>query len=101
MSDFEGLDLQAVEDQMDDVEGDEEGSNRVVLGVLDGSTPPEEWVDAVDRGAVLVLNVEGDLNELAATFARDVKDAGGELMHFRGFLVVTPPGVAIDADRLG
>ncbi|WP_241996951.1 DUF5779 family protein, partial [Halorubrum sp. SD626R] len=22
------------------------------------------------------------------------------LMHFRGFLVVTPPGVAIDTDRL-
>jgi len=25
---------------------------------------------------------------------------GGELMHFRGFLVVTPPGVTIDTDRL-
>jgi hypothetical protein len=46
------------------------------------------------------MNVEGDLNELAAGFARDVKDVGGELMHFRGFLVVTPPGVTIDADRL-
>lgn len=100
MTDFEGLDLQAVEDQMDDVDEDGEGSNRVVLAVLDGSTPPEDWIEAVDSGAVLVLDVDGDLNELAATFARDVKEAGGELMHFRGFLVVTPPGVAIDTDRL-
>lgn len=100
MTDFEGLDLQAVEDQMDDVEEDGDGSNRLVLAILDGSTPPNEWVEAVDDGAVLVLNVDGDLNELAAAFARDVKDAGGELMHFRGFLLVTPPGVAIDTDRL-
>lgn len=100
MGEFDGLDLQAVEDQMDPAEGDGEGSGRVVLAVLDGSTPPEEWVGAVTDGAVLVLNVDGDLNELAANFARDVKEVGGELMHFRGFLVVTPPGVAIDTDRL-
>jgi hypothetical protein len=100
MGDFEGLDLQSVEAELDD--GDEPGgSSRVVLGVLDGTTDPEEWVRTVGDGAVLVLNVEGDLNELAAGFARDVKEAGGELMHFRGFLVVTPPGVEIDADRLG
>ena len=99
MSDFDGLDLQSVEEELDDeVEG--AGSGRVVLGVLDGATPPEEWVETVDDGAVLVLNVEGDLNELAAGFARDVKEGGGELMHFRGFLIVTPPGVDIDADRL-
>lgn len=100
MSDFEGLDLQAVEDQMDEGDDGKEGSNRVVLAVLDGSTPPEEWLEMIDGGAVLVLDVDGDLNELASTFARDVKEAGGELMHFRGFLVVTPPGVAIDRDRL-
>ncbi len=99
MSDFDGLDLQTVEDQIDDdVEGASAG--RVVLGVLDGSTPPEEWAETIEDGAVLVLNVEGDINELAAGFARDVKEAGGELMHFRGFLIVTPPGVRIDADRL-
>ncbi|MCU4799599.1 DUF5779 family protein [Halobacteria archaeon HArc-gm2] len=100
MSDFEGLDLQAVEDQMDEGNEGEEGSNRVVLAVLDDSTPPEEWLDMIDDGDVLVLDVDGDLNELASTFARDVKEGGGELMHFRGFLVVTPPGVAIDRDRL-
>ncbi len=99
MSEFEGLDLQSVEDQL---ETDEEGggSTRVVLGLLDGTTPPDEWLATVGEGSVLVLNVQGDLNKLAAGFARDVKDAGGELMHFRGFLVVTPPGVDIDADRL-
>lgn len=96
---FDGLDLQAVEDQLED-EDDERASERVVLGVLDGTTPPEEWIDLVESGTVLVLNVEGDLNELAASFARDVKEGGGELMHFRGFLIVTPPGVDIDADRL-
>ena len=100
MSDFDGLDLRSVEDQLDTEEGDGGGSGRVVLGILDGTTPGEEWLEAVGDRSVLVLDVEGDLNELAADFARDVSEAGGELMHFRGFLVVTPPGVEIDADRL-
>jgi hypothetical protein len=99
MTDFDGLDLQSVEDELDE-ETEGEGTNRIVLGVLDGTTPPEEWVETIDSGAALVLNVEGDLNELAAGFARDVKETGGELMHFRDFLVVTPPGVTIDANRL-
>ena len=79
MSDFDGLDLQAVEDQM---AADEEtgGSHRVVLGVLDGTTD--------------------DINALASGFARPVKEAGGDLMHFRGFLIVTPPTVSIDKSRL-
>jgi hypothetical protein len=97
MSDWD-LDLRDAEEQMDEAyaaDGD------VVLGVLDGETEPEEWVRSVDYGNTLVLSIEGDLNELAAGFARDVKDMGGDLMHFRGFLVVTPPGVDIDTDRLG
>ncbi|WP_436935239.1 DUF5779 family protein [Halovenus marina] len=98
MGDFDGLDLQSVEDQLD--EGESVDSDRIVLGVLDGSTPDEEWLSVIESNAILVLNVEGDLNELAAGFARQIKDAGGELMHFRGFLIVTPPGVSIDADRL-
>jgi hypothetical protein len=98
MSDFD-LDLQSAEDQLDFEDGD--GAPQVELGVLDGETDPEEWTEAVlERGSVLVLNVDGDLNRLAAAFARDVKNEGGELMHFRGFLVVVPPGVRIDADRL-
>jgi len=99
MSEFDGLDLQSVEDHIDGGD-DDGGSGRVVLGVLDGTTPAEEWVETVVEESVLVLNVEGNINELAAGFARDVKEAGGELMHFRGFLIVTPPGVDIDAGRL-
>ncbi|PSQ42138.1 hypothetical protein BRD07_04125 [Halobacteriales archaeon QS_9_68_42] len=90
------LDLQTAEGELD--EPDEGG--RVVLGVLDGSTNDDEWVDHVENDDVLVLNVEGDLNELAAGFARDVRDMGGELMHFREFLVISPPGREIDTDRL-
>jgi hypothetical protein len=93
------LDLQTAEGELD-VPEQEGGDGRVVLGVLDGSTPPEEWTETVAGGNVLVLNVDGDLNELAAGFARDVRDMGGELIHFRGFLVVSPPGVDIDTDRL-
>jgi len=94
------LDLQTVEEELDEEDG-EEGDSRVVLGVLDGTTPDEEWLAVVGRGDTLVLDVEGDLNELAAGFARDVSEAGGDLMHFRGFLVVTPPDVSIDASRVG
>lgn len=97
MGDFD-LDLQAVEDQIDD--SDAEGSARIVLDILDGTTPDEEWLSIVDGGAVLVLSVDGDVNELAAGFARDVRDMDGELVHFRGFLLVAPPGVQIDTDRL-
>ncbi|MXR52577.1 hypothetical protein GRX03_13280 [Halovenus sp. WSH3] len=99
MGDFDGLDLQSVEDQLGDEEG-VDGGGRIVLGVLDGTTPSEEWVDLVDDGAVLVLDVDGDLNELGSGFAREVSQGGGNLVHFRGFLVVTPPGVTIDTDRL-
>jgi len=95
MGDFE-LDLQTAEGELDDPGA----GGRVVLGVLDGSTDPDEWVEHVKRDDVVVLNVEGDLNDLAAGFAREVRDYGGELMHFRGFLVVSPPDREIDTDRL-
>ena len=95
MSDFD-LDLQSAEGEMDG----EEGGDRVVLGVLDGTTDPSEWVAAVDAGNALVLDIEGELPELAEGFAPQVKEMGGELMHFRGFLVVTPPGTEIDTGRL-
>lgn len=99
MGNFDGLDLQSVEDHLTDEDGSD-GGGRVVLGVLDGTTPPEEWVDLVEDGSVLVLNVDGDLNELGSEFARDISQQGGNLVHFRGFLVVTPPGVTIDTNRL-
>jgi hypothetical protein len=97
MSGFD-LDLGAVEQRMD--EGDTDREGRVVLGVLNGTTPPAEWVETIEDGSVLVLSIDGDLNELAAGFARDVKEIGGELVHFRAFLIVTPPGIDIDTDRL-
>jgi hypothetical protein len=95
MSDFD-LDLRGAEEQLDDDELD----GHVVLGVLDGTTESTEWIDEIERGNVLVLSVDGDLNRLAAGFAREVKDMGGKLMHFRSFLVVSPPGVSINTDRL-
>lgn len=95
MSDFD-LNLRHAEEQLDE----EEVSGDVVLGVLDGTTDPQEWIDSVGRGNVLVLSVEGDLNSLAAGFAREIRDSGGSLMHFREFLVVTPEGMDIDTARL-
>ena len=96
MSDFD-LDLRTVEEHIDE-ELDIEGS--IVLGMLDGTTPAEEWLETISKGNVLVLNVEGDVNELASGFARDIKESGGNLVHFRGFLLVTPPGVDVSTDRL-
>lgn len=96
MGEFE-LDLQSVEREIDE-QGD--GDGEVVLGVLDGATPSREWIELVEDGSVLVLAVEGDLNDLAAGFAREIRDLGGQLVHFRRFLVVSPPGVRIDTDRL-
>jgi len=94
MSEFD-LDLRNAESELDDV-----GEGDVILGVLDGTTDGAEWARAVDAGNVLVLAVEGDLNELAAGFAREVKEGGGSLMHFREFLIVAPEPIDIDADRL-
>ncbi|WP_338728741.1 DUF5779 family protein [Haladaptatus sp. DJG-WS-42] len=96
MGDFD-LDLRAAESELEE-EG--KGSGEIVLGVLDGQTPPDEWVAAVKEGKTLFLAIEGDLNSLAAGFARDIRDLEGELMHFRDFLVVTPPGVGINTERL-
>lgn len=94
MGEFD-LDLQAAEQELDETTG-----GRVVLGILDGSTPGQEWIDLVEAGNVLVLAIEGELNKLAQDFARDIRDLGGDLVHFRKFLIVTPPGVDVDTDRL-
>jgi hypothetical protein len=95
MDDF-NLNLATAEEELD---GDD-ATGSVVLGVLDGSTDPSEWIQSIEDGNVLVLAIEGDLNELATGFARDVKDMGGSLMHFRSFLVVSPPGIEVNTDRL-
>ena len=93
MSEF-NLNLSEAEEHLDD------GDTDVMLGTLDGTTPDEEWIESVRSGNVLVLAVEGDLNELAKGFARPVRDLGGNLTHFRSFLVVTPPDVTIDTSGL-
>jgi len=92
------LDLRTVEQEITDEEGD--GDRRIVLGVLDGTTDEREWFGTVEDGDVLVLAVEGDLSELAADLARLVNERGGNLVHFREFLVVTPPDVTVDSSRL-
>lgn len=97
VTDFD-LDLRAAEEQLDD---DDEGSGDVTLAVLDGSTDPAKWVALLEEGRTLLLAVDGDLNALAAPFARDVTEMGGTLTHFRDKLVVTPPGVDVDTSRLG
>ena len=94
MTDFD-LDLRDAEAELGDLPSDQ-----VVLGVLNGETSADEWVQAVRQGNILVLSVEGDLNTLASGFAREVKDMGGELMHFREFLIVTPTDIQINTDRL-
>lgn len=96
MSDFD-LDLRTAEEH---IEEDVEIDGSIVLDVLDGTTSDDEWLEILSSGNALVLCVEGEVNELASGFARDVKEAGGNLVHFRGFLVVTPPGVDVNTDRL-
>ena len=94
MSDFD-LDLGTIEREID-----EDRERRIVLGVLDGSTPGDEWLEEIAAGNVCVLAVVGSLTEHAADFAPEVKEAGGAVVHFREFLVVTPPGVEVDTERL-
>lgn len=89
------LDLETIEREVD-IDAD----RRVVLGILDEETAGDDWVEEVESGSVLVLNIDGDINRLAAGFAREVKEAGGSIVHFRGFLVISPPDVEIDTDRL-
>ncbi|ESS07125.1 MAG: hypothetical protein A07HB70_00598, partial [uncultured archaeon A07HB70] len=73
VSDFD-LDLRAAEEQLDDGAA---GAGDVTVAVLDGTTDPEEWVGLVAEGRTLLLAVDGDLNALAAPFAREVTELGG------------------------
>lgn len=95
------LDLNSVEQEIERGDGaDGEERRRVVLGVLDGTTEEREWFRVVERGDVLVLAIEGELSELASGLAPRVKERGGNLVHFREFLLATPADVSIDSDRL-
>jgi len=96
MSDWD-LDLRDAEEQMDEAFA---AAGDVVLGVLDGTTDPRR-VGPQHRLRQHPRVVRRRRPQRTRRgFAREVKDMGGELMHFRGFLVVTPPGVTIDTDRL-
>lgn len=97
MTEFD-LDLSAIEENLEDEE--ERGDGRIVLATLDGNTPAQEWIDLVAGGHVLVLSIEGSLDDLAADFAPEIDETGGSIIHFRDFLIVAPPAVAIDTDRL-
>jgi MinD-like ATPase involved in chromosome partitioning or flagellar assembly len=93
MGEFD-LDLGSIEENMP------EDDRRVILDVLDGSSSGEQWVRDVASGNVLVLHVRGELDELVGEFAEDIKEFGGSITHFRSFLVIVPPDVEIDTDRL-
>lgn len=94
MDDFD-LDLAPIEQE---IETDRDP--QIVLGVLDGTTPAEEWIEVIANGDVLVLAVDGTLTELAADFAPQVREADGSVVHFRQFLIVSPPDVTVDTDRV-
>ncbi len=96
MSDFD-LDLRAVEEHIED---ETETETSIVLEVLNAATDEGMLLEAVSDGNVCVLYVEGDINQLAAGFAREIKESGGNLVHFRGFLIVTPPGIDVDTSHL-
>jgi len=86
------LDLAGAEEHLDGLSD----VDRVVLGIVDGSDDPARWIELVAEGCVLVLSIEGPLEERVSPFAEPIADAGGTLMHFRGFLIVSPPGIDID-----
>lgn len=94
MGEFD-LDLGRIEQ---DLAGDEAG--RVVLGVLGEDAAGKDWLGEIRQGRVLVLAVDGDLNQVGHEFATGVKDFGGSLVHFRGFLIATPPGITVDTSNL-
>lgn len=99
MDDF-NLDLRAVEDHIDEGTETDSPGGTVTLARLDGTTDPDEWIATVESGSILVLAIEGDLNELAAGFAREIKQEGGDLVRYREFLIVSPPNVSVDTSRL-
>ncbi|QZA89235.1 hypothetical protein K0C01_03560 [Salinarchaeum sp. IM2453] len=113
MSDF-GLDLQTVEQEIQNqqdataredektknTEDTGEETRRIVLDVLDGTANTDEWTSLVQSGTPLVLAVEGDIEEGASPFVREIVEMGGDIVHFRSFLIVVPPEVEIDNSRL-
>jgi hypothetical protein len=89
------LDLESIEEELT-----ETINQKIILGFLDGSVPDSEWVQELDSGNVVVLQIKGDLEELVHDMAPEIKQKGGSIVHFRGFLILAPSGIFIDNERL-
>tara|TARA_A100001037_G_scaffold305907_1_gene347992 strand:- start:2336 stop:2623 length:288 start_codon:yes stop_codon:yes gene_type:complete len=89
------LDLESVEEALD-LSSDQ----KLVLGFLDGVTPESEWINELELGNVLILQIKGELETLIQEIAPYVKDKGGTAMRFREFLILSPPNISVDNTRL-
>jgi hypothetical protein len=89
------LNLESIEEELT-----ETTNQKIILGFLDGSIPGSEWIKELDSGNVVVLQVKGDLEELVHDIAPEIKQKGGSIVHFRGFLILAPPGIFVDNERL-
>ena len=89
------IDLESAEEALD-LPTDQ----KIILGFLDGSVPESEWVSELELGNVLVLQVKGELETLIQKIAPHIKENGGSIVHFRGFLIITPSTISVDNTRL-
>ena len=89
------LDLESVEEALD-LPSDQ----KIVLGFLDGSVPESEWIIELELENILVLQIKGELEDLIQEIAPHIKENGGSIVHFRGFLIITPPAISVDNTRL-
>ncbi len=89
------LDLESVEEGLD-LSTDQ----KIILGFLDGSVPESEWISELELGNVLVLQIKGELEALIQEIAPHIKENGGSIVHFRGFLIITPSTISVDNTRL-
>ncbi len=89
------LDLESVEEALDLSE-----DQKIILGFLDGSVPESEWISELELGNVLVLQIKGELEDLIQEVAPYIKENGGSIVHFRGFLIITPSTISVDNTRL-
>ena len=89
------LDLESVEEALDLSE-----DQKIILGFLDGSVPESEWISELELGNVLVLQIKGELEDLIQEVAPYIKENGGSIVHFRGFLIITPSTISVDNPRL-
>ena len=89
------LDLESVEEALD-LSTDQ----KIILGFLDGSVPESEWITELELENILVLQIKGELEDLIQEVAPYIKENGGSIVHFRGFLIITPSTISVDNTRL-